>query len=306
MSAKPTSRCEHSRGIAVVAASPWRVRECRRQAAKERDKKKIEALSQHVIHLEWQIREWWQWYWKQSGSWSADVVLAHLGYGCGGSRVLNRDVVETKEEQNNKTEMDGSNSIHRREEIRKSGIDYLKWDHLEEYSLSDAKETEEKGEAEETEVENDVGADHDYFDYFDLPQGEPDANEKNEENHDDEVEIEWDAKGFDNLQDRLEDGELHNKEVCLVFLEQAHLALGRCFAKAAAATSNFDGLREALEKQERLCQQQSVCFAESMQATPATEFEDGKACQLWTLIAQWCDELMTNIHDLVQTCIDGG
>ena len=142
MSAKPEWSAVKG---AVVRASLWRVRESRRQEAKQRDKQTIADLRERIALMQRQLNEWWQW-WHCHSQW-------HLTDG-GDDDAHLRDVLDglvasnTGEPRANQHGITGSgvfiggDSEINKHGVKKAdgsiagGIDYSKWDHLPEYSSS--------------------------------------------------------------------------------------------------------------------------------------------------------------------------
>ena len=64
----------------MALVSPWRLRESRRQAAKQRDKYHIEELTSRIWFLERQLSDWWDWYegWQrwEDDTHACDMLLA--------------------------------------------------------------------------------------------------------------------------------------------------------------------------------------------------------------------------------------
>ena len=152
-----------------VRISMWRIRELRRQSARQRDKQTIETLGAYIKRLEEELYAWREWYFEQAhGEGSVDRVLS---------------LVAGEQQQ--------------QQQQRQGLIDYSKWDKLSCSSsssdgvdqLHDEEEEEEKEEAGEDEVADDQLSYH-LSDDDDVPYWDEYEHEEDEDDAEDGIELE--------------------------------------------------------------------------------------------------------------------
>ena len=293
--------------VAVVVASPWRIRESRRQAAKQRDKDTIKALRKYVKHLEHQLSDWWRWYTETADGLLLASVLSDLTDCVEQGSAVHQQGTKAKEDQ---TALKG--------EAYSKGIDYSKWDHLPEYYSSDDDDDDDDEEAEEEE-EGDAEGEIEY----DCPDHMCNEQDKSEEDTADEEGKEQEGGQFEETKDAEDDGESrahqfneaaakvtncgdHNKLVLLAFQKQACMAVRECFKKADEQLSQLKGIQGALATQADESHRQGIDFIAKMEAMSEVEFSASGCHQFLRLIERWRDDLTSKVHDFVHSFTDGG
>ena len=323
----------------IAAASIWRVREMRRQMARNRDKTLIAQLQHRVLHLEMQLSEWWEWFQATHAETDSEYQhhQQHQQYHQVSPENQHKQSVQQQQQQQQQ-QLQTCTSL----------IDYSKWDHLQSSSDEDEEcsweEDEDEDEEEEEVAEEDEVATHEEYDVDEADldystfdnnelgaemdgeshEGAEEEEEKREgENGKGKVEANfphggpWSQSAFGMEESSMPAFSVHatfedaiafgssgesNRAACLAFIDKADQAIQMRY-EAAAEVVKSEQLQAALAQQRKRSTEQAKIFTQSLQVVSDDDMEADKARTLYDLIAKWRDELLGHIDRTC--CIDG-